>query len=197
MISALVGLVLSGCYAAQPSSLSNICEIFYERPGWYRSAKHSFEKWGVPIHVQMAIIHQESRFMANAKPPRARLLGVIPMFRPSSAYGYAQIKDDTWDWYKSKTGNSWADRDDFDDVVDFIGWYGKRSQTQLGISKWNAEHQYLAYHEGQGGYAKKTYVHKPWLLKVARKVGANASRYSRQLATCQADLDKWRGWWPF
>ena len=192
-----IGASLCGCYAAQPANLTNICDIFQEKRGWYKSAKRSFEKWGVPIHVQMAIIYQESRFEADAKPPRARLLGIIPTFRPSSAYGYAQIKDDTWDWYRTKSGNRGADRDDFDDVVDFIDWYGKQNQIRLGISKWNAEQQYLAYHEGQGGYARKTYVKKPWLLKVAHKVGVNASRYGQQLAGCQKELDKGWSLWPF
>jgi len=189
--------VLCGCYAAQPSNLDNICEIFKEKHGWYNSAKHSAERWGVPIHVQMAIIYQESRFAADAKPPRTKLFGLIPAFRPSSAYGYAQIKDDTWEWYRTKSGHHGADRDDFDDVVDFIGWYGDQSHRRLGISKWNAEKQYLAYHEGQGGYAKHSYTQKPWLLEVAHKVSVNASRYARQLAGCQEDLDKGWGIWPF
>jgi len=193
----LIGIILNGCFAAQPSNLNNICDIFQEKRSWYKSAKRSFEKWGVPIHVQMAIIYQESRFEADAKPPRTKLLGIIPTFRPSSAYGYAQIKDDTWAWYRAKSGNRGADRDDFDDVVDFIGWYGKQSQVRLGISKWNAEQQYLAYHEGHGGYAKKTYAQKPWLMKVAHKVGINASRYGKQLAGCQGELDKGWGLWPF
>jgi len=197
LIVAYIGITLSGCYAAQPSNLSNICDIFHENRSWYKSAKRSFEKWGVPIHVQMAIIYQESRFEADAKPPRKKLLGIIPTFRPSSAYGYAQIKDETWKWYRTKSGNRGADRDDFDDVVDFIGWYGDQSHTRLGISKWNAERQYLAYHDGHGGYAKKTYTQKPWLIKVARKVGVNAARYGKQLASCQKELDKGWGFWPF
>jgi hypothetical protein len=193
----LVGITVSGCFAAQPSNLENICDIFHEKRSWYKSAKRSFEKWGVPIHVQMAIIYQESRFEADAKPPRTKLLGIIPTFRPSSAYGYAQIKDETWEWYRVKSGNRGADRDDFDDVVDFIGWYGRQSQRRLGISKWNAEQQYLAYHEGHTGYANKTYASKPWLKKVAHKVGINASRYSKQLASCQEELDTGWGIWPF
>lgn len=53
-------------------------------------------------------------------------------------------------WYKKKTGNWRAHRDNFADVVDFIGWYGSMSHTTLGISKWDARNQYLAYHEGHG-----------------------------------------------
>ena len=71
------------------------------------NAKQSYEKWGVPIPVQMAIMHQESHFVADAQPPRTWLLGIIPWFRPSSAYGYAQAIDETWDDYLDKAG-SWG-----------------------------------------------------------------------------------------
>jgi hypothetical protein len=135
--------------------------------------------------------------MHKAKPPRQKLLWFIPWFRPSSAYGYAQALDETWEWYIKKTGNWGADRYDFGDVSDFIGWYGDISYQKLGISKWDAYNQYLAYHEGHGGFKRKTYLKKPWLIKVARKVEANADRYSKQLSGCRSELDKGWSFWPF
>ncbi len=190
-------LLITGCSTSPPKDIGDACEIFEEKDGWYDSAKDSYEKWGVPVHVQLAIIRQESSFRHDAKPPRRKLLGMIPWTRPSSAYGYGQIKDSTWDWYRDKTGNRWADRDDFDDAVDFVGWYGNTSHRMLGISKWDAYNQYLAYHEGQGGFKRKTYRKKKWLMKTARRVEGNAKRYSTQLARCEDDLE--RGWdlWPF
>ena len=188
---------IAGCATSPPSNLNNACHIFEEKDDWYDSASDSYKKWGVPVHVQLAIIHQESRFKHDAKPPRRRLLGVVPWARPSSAYGYGQIKDSTWDWYVDKTGNSWADRDDFDDVTDFIGWYGQVSHRSLGISKWDAYNQYLAYHEGHGGFKRKTYKKKPWLTKVARKVERNAKRYHSQLSTCEDQFASNWSLWPF
>ena len=90
-----------------------------------------------------------------------------------------------------------ADRDDFDDAVDFVGWYCNTSHRMLGISKWDAYNQYLAYHEGHGGYKRKTYRKKKWLIKTAHRVQGNAKRYSAQLSRCEDELD--RGWslWPF
>ncbi len=169
--------------------------MFAEKRSWYRSAKRSFERWGVPVHVQMAIMQQESGFRANAKPPRMRFLGMIPTFRPSSAYGYGQVKDDTWRWYRNATGNSGADRDDFGDAADFVGWYCNYSHERLGISKWDARNMYLAYHEGHGGYAAGTFRSKRWLLKVASRVQANADRYRHQLESCREELERGR-WWP-
>lgn len=171
--------------------------MFREQPGWYQASKHSFEKWGVPQQIQMAIIQQESSFRANAKPPRHKLFGLLPTVRPSSAHGYAQAKTTTWDWYQQKTGNSGADRNDFADTVDFIGWYGSMSQRLLAISKWDARNQYLAYHEGHGGYQKRTYQDKPWLVRVAQKVESRAKTYARQLATCRGHLEQNRSLWPF
>ncbi|MDT8387569.1 MAG: hypothetical protein RQ736_08650 [Thiogranum sp.] len=188
---------LTACATEPPRNLSDSCSIFREKNGWYKSANNSFKKWGVPVHVQMAIIHQESRFVHDAKPPRGKLLWVIPWKRLSSAYGYGQIKDGTWDWYRDSTGNRWADRDDFDDVADFIGWYGAMSNRLLGISKWDAYSQYLAYHEGHGGYRRKTYNRKPWLKGVSRKVEARAVEYRGQLGACSEGLDKGWSLWPF
>ncbi len=192
---ALVGL--SACSSSPPRDTANACGIFTEKDDWYEASQDAFEKWGVPIHVQLAIIHQESRFKSDAKPPRDKLFWFIPWFRKSSAYGYAQVKDSTWDWYKQKTGSRWADRDDYEDAVDFIGWYGNMSYQKLGISKWDAYNQYLAYHEGHGGFKRGTYRKKAWLMQVARKVDGNAKRYRAQIARCKEELE--RGWslWPF
>ena len=130
----VVTLCVSGCSTSPPRNIDNSCEIFFEKDDWYDDAKDSFEKWGVPIHVQLAIIHQESRFIYDAETPRDYILWVIPWGRISDAYGYAQVKDSTWDWYIDKTGNNGADRDDFDDAVDFIGWYGNMTHKKLGVS---------------------------------------------------------------
>jgi len=185
-----------GCATVPPDNLGDVCAIFKEQRGWYKSAREAQDRWGVPIHVQMAIIYQESHFEPKARPPRYRFLGILPTFRPSSAFGYAQVKDDTWDWYVEQTGNGGADRDDFADAVDFIGWYGNLSQRRLKISRRDAYNQYLAYHEGQGGFANKTYRKKDWLIDAAHAVEANAKRYRAQLPACEDDLN--RSWfWPF
>jgi len=77
--------------------------------------------------------------VADAQPPRPWLLGFIPLPRASSAYGYAQAKDETWDNYQDKAGCWGADRDEFSDATDFIGWYCSISYTRLGISKLDAK----------------------------------------------------------
>lgn len=188
---------LAACATRPPDDIGNSCAIFEDKDDWYGSARDSEKKWGVPIHVQLAIIHQESRFVDDAKPPRGKLLWVIPWKRKSSAYGYAQAKDSTWDWYIEQSGNRGADRDDFDDAVDFIGWYGNMSHRILGIRRDDTYSQYLAYHEGHGGFKRKTYDRKPWLKKVAYKVQRQANEYQVQLARCEDTLNSGWNWWPF
>jgi len=190
-------LVLGGCATSPPSNIGNSCAIFNEKDDWYDATREVEKKWGVPISVVLAIMYQESSFKSDAKPPRDTILWVIPWFRRSSAYGYAQVKDDTWQWYKDKTGNHGADRDDFEDAADFIGWYCDMSHRLLGIAKSDAYRQYLAYHEGHGGYKRGSYNAKPWLIKVARKVETQARRYQAQLAACRDDLDGGWSLWPF
>ena len=185
----------AGCSTTPPPNVENICAIFEDRSSWYRDAKKSERRWGTPIHVQLAIIRQESSFRFDARPPRKRLLGFIPWKRPSDAYGYAQALDSTWAAYKKDTGRRFADRDDFGDAIDFVGWYTDQSQKIAGISKWDPYNQYLAYHEGQGGWQRKTYRRKGWLRDTARRVDYRAKEWGAQLARCEDDLDT--GWWPF
>ena len=178
----------------------DICEIFRENRDWYESAYDSRKKWGVPISVMMAIMHQESKYEAKAKPPRTTCLCILPGPRPSSAFGYPQALDSTWENYKRCTGNRGADRDDFGDSIDFIGWYCSVSHKQCGIAKTNAYSLYLAYHEGQGGFNRRTYQKKAWLKRVAGKVQSRAETYQKQLARCESEFQRRRGWgclWPF
>ena len=194
----LVLLVMAGCVTSPPSDLDNICAIFDEKKGWYKSAKKSAKRWGADIPTMMAIVHQESKFEAKAKPPRKKILGFIPGFRPSNAYGYSQALTGTWERYKRDAGAYGADRDDFGDAIDFIGWYNKLTYKENGISATNARALYLNYHEGQGGYARGTYKAKAWLIGVADKVHARAGRYRAQLQGCQARLDAAnKGWFDW
>jgi len=187
-------MMLGGCLSTPAVEVSNICNLMDEEVSWYRSIKASEKKYGAPAHVQLAIMYQESHFASDAKPPREKLFGVVPWFRSSSAYGFAQAKDGTWDWYQLKTGNYSADRDNFDDAADFVGWYINQSNKRSGISKSDAYNQYLAYHEGHGGFNKKSYLAKDWLMKIAKGVEKNAKRYKKQLNQCASQLDSNRIW---
>jgi len=187
--------VSAACATAPPANVEDICAIFEEKRGWYKAAKKSEKRWGTPKHVQMSIIRQESSFKFDAKPPRTKLLGFIPWKRPSDAYGYAQALDSTWEWYKDDSGRRFADRDDFDDAIDFVGWYTNMSNKSVGISKWDPYNQYLAYHEGHAGWRRGTYRRKSGLKKTARKVDYRAREWGAQLKRCEDDLDD--GWWIF
>ncbi|MCV5991417.1 hypothetical protein OFO94_35690, partial [Escherichia coli] len=72
-------------------------------------------------------------------------------------------------------------RTNFDDSIMFVGWYTHETRRQLGISLWDPYNQYLAYHEGRGGYKRGTYKRKPSLMKVARRVEQTAKTYGWQL----------------
>lgn len=181
----LFTIVLSGCVSSPPRDVNNICNVFRQYPKWYHDALDVQRRWYIPVNVQMAIIHQESKFNARAKPPRQKLFYVIPWKRPSTAYGYTQALNGTWALYKRSQGGVFCSRNDFTDGVDFIGWYANQAYKRAGISRSDAYSLYLAYHEGVGGYLNKTYLKKPWLIQVARKVNMRAQIYAAQLASCQ------------
>ena len=190
--AAAFAILLSGCATPPPENPENICAIFEEHRDWYDAAEDASERWGVPIHVPMAMMYQESSFKHDALPPRDYLLGFIPWGRVSSAYGYSQAKTMTWEDYQRETGNSWASRSSFEDAIDFLGWFIYKTYQVNGVSKWDAYGQYLNYHEGWGGYQRKTYLKKPWLVRVSRIVKRRSLTYATQLKTCEEDLQK--GW---
>ncbi|KQH86167.1 MULTISPECIES: transglycosylase SLT domain-containing protein [Vibrio] len=186
-------LLLAGCATTPPSQQSNLCDIFREKPQWYDDAVAMNDAWGTPIQIAMAIIKQESSFRHDAKPPKDYLLGFIPWGRVSSAYGYAQAQDPAWEDFQRATDHG-GSRTNFDDSLMFIGWYTSETQKTLGISKWDTYHQYLAYHEGRGGFKRKSYQSKPALIKVARKVEQQAKDYGWQLKQCRQELEDNRSW---
>jgi len=193
----LLLLVLGGCTTSPPQDVNNICAIFREKDGWYDSAADARDEWGSAIPVMMAIMYQESRLQANARPPRKRIFGFIPGPRLSSAYGYSQAKTATWDEYKRAAGRWGADRNDFGDAIDFVGWYNKQSLMRSGIPLQNTYSLYLAYHEGHGGYNRATYLQKPWLTTVANKVEARAGSYQAQLLGCEDKLKRKNGFFDW
>lgn len=182
-------VLLSACATTPPKNAQNVCQIFREKDDWYQASLAASRRWGVPIAVQMSIIFQESSFVADAEPPRPTILGFIPWFRSSSAYGYPQAQDGTWSDYQHQTGNRWADREDFADSCDFVAWYCAISNKKLGIPYSDAQNLYLAYHEGHSGYRNQNYKNKRWLMTVAQKVHQRAWQYDAQLATCRQELD--------
>lgn len=193
-LAIILGVVLlGGCATSPPKEQSNLCEIFREKPSWYDDVVDMQEEWGTPIQVSMAIVKQESSFRHDARPPKDYLLGFIPWGRVSSAYGYAQAQDPAWEDFQKSTDHG-GSRTNFADSLMFIGWYTNETQRQLGISKWDAYNQYLAYHEGRGGYKRKSYQSKPSLIRVARKVEQQAKDYGWQLKQCRQELENNRSW---
>lgn len=198
MVSVLVAifLLLGGCATTPPAKPDNICDIFDDKPDWYKYARKSEKRWGSKIPVMMSMMYQESRFVHNARTPRTKILWVIPGPRKSNAFGYAQVKNETWNEYQKSSGNNWSRRDRFQDAIDFIGWYNVQSRQRSKIGVNDAYNLYLAYHEGHGGFNRGTYKGKAWLRATAKKVADRATMYSRQLPACEKRLQSsW--WWPF
>ncbi len=190
-LRALMILVLvAGCGGrggdgSVPRNLDNACSIVREKPQYHRAFKRVERRWGVPVSVQMATIYHELKFVGDARTPLRFVLGVIPMGRQSSAFGYSQALDATWKEYIADTGNRRAKRDDIGDATDFIGWYMTGTRDRTGIPLSDARNQYLAYHEGRTGYLRGSYNAKPWLIAYADRVAALERVYDGQLRRCR------------
>lgn len=185
--ASILMLLLASCGGGRfsaPKNLDDACSIVSQRPTYLSAMRATERKWGVPVAVQMATLYQESKFIGNARTPHRFALGIIPMGRQSSAYGYAQALDGTWDEYKRSERRFGARRDNIRDATDFMGWYMDGTSRMLGVSKGDAENQYLAYHEGRNGYARGSHDGKGWLIEIADKVGDRAQMYHDQLSRC-------------
>jgi hypothetical protein len=181
--------VLAGCSSrtpqhqdVRPRDVSNLCAIFADNPHWATAAGKARDRWGTPVDLKMAIIWRESTFRPTARPVRY-VMGV-PAGYASSAFGFAQAIDGTWDWYVRDTGRRNADRTNFADAIDFVGWYMNKTAQMTGVPLTDAAMQYLAYHEGQTGFNRGTWRSKPWLQQAAVQVQAQAVRYRAQAQLC-------------
>ncbi|PHP26323.1 lytic transglycosylase [Limimaricola cinnabarinus] len=179
--------VLAGCGPrdfAAPRELDDACSIVRQHPDYLRAFKATERKWGVPVPVQMAIIYQESKFIGNARTPFQWKLGVIPVGRQSSAYGYSQALDGTWDEYLEQEGGWRHKRDNIRHATNFMGWYMNGTKRELGIPLYDTRNQYLAYHDGRAGYRRGTWKSKSWLINVSDSLARRTLLYDSQLRAC-------------
>lgn len=182
-------LSLSGCSSffgesKTTNNPNNACSMLKENPDWLEASLDSYEKWGTPISIQLAFIRQESSFRHDARPIRKNKWYEFGTNYQSSAYGYSQALDGTWEHYLNSTNQVFKRRDSFKDSVDFIGWYNKQSQKKNKINRKDSYDLYLAYHEGWGGYQRKDYKKKKFLKKAASNVEKWSYIYSKQLNNC-------------
>ena len=192
-LAMLAVLLASGSANAAPQDPNNICTILAQNKGWYTAAVKASQRWELPMHIGLAFIHRESSFVAKAKPPRKKVLGIVPWRRSSSAYGYAQATDEAWKDYKKDTGRRFVQRDDFADALDFIGWYNDRSHKLLKLRKNDAYRLYLAYYNGHTGYSQGRWRKSNTIKGYAKKAAAQASLYKKQLRSCRGKSKK-RSW---
>lgn len=183
----VVCIVSSGCmYASPPRNTADACKIFSEKRDWYRHAIKAERKWKVPVSLMLAIIKKESSFVHDARPPRKRGWFNLPGRRPSSAYGYPQAKDETWNDYRERNKRWGAKRHNFGDAVDFVGWYMDMAADHLKLKRSDVANLYIAYHDGMGGYKAGTWKGSAWMLKTSAAVATQAKAFQRQLQSCKS-----------
>ena len=102
----IIFLFMVACTKIETTYVEDSCKLFQNKKNWYKATKSSYEKWQATISLQLAIINQESSFNQFAKPKRNKIFGIIPSSRPSTAFGYAQVTNPTWNWYKTRTNNT-------------------------------------------------------------------------------------------
>lgn len=185
----LPALFLASCASSPPKNINNICAVFDQRGGfmnnWYRASLKAERKYNVPREVLLATIRVESGFDGDARPPRKKkFFGLLPGKHISTAYGYSQALDGTWQRYKTETGNWGAKRGDFADAIDFVGWHHVLSNKTNGVALDDTYSLYLNYYLGHAGYKRGAYRGDAGLERTARKAERLAAEYKSQMQSC-------------
>ena len=172
-IFALV-LALAACAPAQKEAAAppanETCALIASHKGWEKALAASVGRWGVPPHVQLAVMRQESNFELPKR----------PSVQPLTPHGYAQADARTWAAYRRAADRPNAKRQDFADSADFIGWYFHETRERADLPFSRVADHYLAY--SRGAYAKG----KPSQAarRNAARVAAYARSYEKDLAAC-------------
>ena len=165
-------------------SQHHACSLIESKRSWKRAVIKTERKWGISPGMQLSFILTESNFRPRAKTQKTYFLGFVPTGRLSSAFGYAQAIDSTWETYQKSSGNRFSSRTNFADSVDFVGWYTNETTKKLKIKKSDVVNQYLAYHQGHRGYLRGAFKKKPNLIQAAKRTEENALKYDNQLKRC-------------
>lgn len=175
----LASLAITSC--SEETKVDNkltACEILNDHPGWAKSLKKAEDTYKLPPAFAMGVMYQESRFKSNAK-----AVG-------SSAYGYAQAINSTWKHFQEDVKAN-ARRDNFDDSVQFMGWYMAQLAKSAKLKMSESENLYMAYMLGATGfkrYKAGTFKNKAKIIedkKLAKKVKNFTSLYKSQLKKCK------------
>ena len=150
---------------------AGVCEILKQHPNWRKSLKQAQAKYRLEPAFVMALIYQESRFDANAKN------------KYSSAYGYAQVIDGTWKHFQQQIKSN-AKHNNFDDSVEFIGWYMAQLSKILNIKMTDYSNLYTAYMLGATGFKRYRASTFKNHAKIALKVKDYTNLYKSQLRKC-------------
>ncbi|WP_150467353.1 transglycosylase SLT domain-containing protein [Francisella sp. SYW-9] len=178
VVFSILFINITGILAKEGSLLSrNICQVLKHHPSWRNSLIKADKRYNISPAFTLAVIHQESKFHANAKN------------RHSSAFGYAQAVDGTWRIFQ-KDVEPYAKRNDFNDSVEFIDWYMAQLAHKLHIKTSNSFDLYLAYMLGEGGYRDymdNSYKSSSMLHReaIAAKVRLKSQVYSLELKDCK------------
>ncbi len=167
-------VLINGCESTSNRSIdiNDACITLQNNKDWLTATKKAWNKWGVPISVQLSVIKHESSFISDAKA------------KTSTAYGYAQALDGTFKEYIKESGNYSANRTSFYDSTDFIGWYFNKGIKKIKYNPYDAATFYLTYHDGISGYQKGTHLNKKWLLAKLKSVETLEQKYRAQITKC-------------
>jgi hypothetical protein len=183
-------LLLASCTTTPPRNVDDACAIFAEYGDWFADAKAASQRWGCRSRYCWRSSIRNRPFAPTPEPPRTWYLGFIPGPRPSSAYGYSQALDGTWDRYTAATGNVMAPIAT-SSPMPWISSAGTSTKPPCATASPNVATPITniwLITKARAALPRALTGKKPWLMERARKVSRQAARYGSQLARCESQL---------
>lgn len=122
----------------------------------------------------------------------AFLLGLIEPDGPP----WVTPRDLDWQEYRMQTEHWRAQSIELVDSLDFVGWFSRRNEQRLELSKAQTSAHYISLQIGQGGYSRLEYLQQPELMDAGRLAAERVGRWQRRFDQCQQQLaTRGKSWW--
>lgn len=163
------------------------CEIFRERPDWYRAAEQTEARWGLPIAHQLAFLTTDWKLQESQVPTRWRPDWTrIDRPQPGILPGFLEA---TWRQYESETGNTSASYNSTPDVLDFMGWYFATLGPIENVSPYDPVAQYVLWRHGPDLYRAGAWKQNLWINGQAHRFANQTRLFMSDLEDCQRPQD--------
>lgn len=193
----VIGCVFGWCFflsiaLAYASCSADMCAYYARYPKRYKVQKQYEGASGLSMIDVHTLLELESSVTPYAVPwKKQKRFGLTVLKAQSSAYGYAQVLNATWQDYEQSYPGFWLYRSNFYDSIHFAHWYRNAFHSSLKAS--TLYEFYLLYHDGPGRYQRGDASS----LSLAKKAHARTNVQRKIWEDCKKSVEWRSNWYAF